>query len=73
MLTAKGGLNIGLLLDEGGHLTNMNEDKAETFNAFFASVFNTDDRPWDPQSPVFEDCDWGNDKPPADSELVQDL
>ncbi|KAK4810807.1 LOW QUALITY PROTEIN: hypothetical protein QYF61_008779 [Mycteria americana] len=32
--------NIGLLLDEVGHLTNRDEDKAEIFNAFFASVFN---------------------------------
>ena len=49
--------NIGLLLDEVDHLTNRDIDKAEMFNAFFASVFNTDDGPWDPQSPVFEDCD----------------
>ncbi|KAK4807129.1 hypothetical protein QYF61_018470 [Mycteria americana] len=65
--------NIGPLLDEVGHLTNGDVDKAETFNAFFASVFNTNDGPWDPQSPVLEHHDWGNDKLPADSELVRDL
>ncbi|KAK4816993.1 hypothetical protein QYF61_025913 [Mycteria americana] len=64
--------NIGPLLDEVGHLTNRDVDKAETFNASF-SVFNTNDEPWDPRSPVLEDCDWGDDKIPADSELVQDL
>ena len=48
--------NIDLLLDEVGHLTN-NKNKTETFNAFFAFVFNTDGGPWDPWSPVLEDCD----------------
>ncbi|KAK4810576.1 hypothetical protein QYF61_007313 [Mycteria americana] len=65
--------NIGPLLDEVGHLRNRNTDKAEMFNAFFASVFNIDDGPWDPRSPVLEDCDWGDDKLPANSELVRDL
>ena len=62
--------NIGPLLDEVGHLTNRHIDKVETFNAAFASVFNTDDGPWDPRSPVLEDHNWGDDKLPADSELV---
>ena len=62
--------NIGLLLDEVEHLTNRDVDKTEMFNAFFASVFHTDDGPWDPQSPVLEDLDWGNDKLPANSEVV---
>ncbi|GAB0196742.1 hypothetical protein GRJ2_002139500 [Grus japonensis] len=65
--------NIGSLLDKNGHLTNRDIDKAETFNAFFASVFNTDDGLWDPSCPELEDCDCGNDKLPADSEIVQDL
>ncbi|GAB0183669.1 mitochondrial enolase superfamily member 1 [Grus japonensis] len=52
---------------------NRDVDKADPFNAFFTSVFNTNDGPWDPQSPVLEDCDWGDDKLPADPELVQDL
>ncbi|GAB0179481.1 mitochondrial enolase superfamily member 1 [Grus japonensis] len=65
--------NIGSLLDENGHLTNRDIDKAETFNAFFASVFNTDDRLWDPRCPELEDRDCGNDKLPADPELVWDL
>lgn len=47
--------SIGLLLDEISHLTNGDIDKAETFNSFFASVFNTDVGPWEPQSPVLED------------------
>lgn len=38
--------NIDLLLDEVGHLTNKDGDKAETINAFLASVFNTNDEPW---------------------------
>ncbi|GAB0206331.1 hypothetical protein GRJ2_003178100 [Grus japonensis] len=44
--------NIDPLLDEVGH-----EDKAETLNAFFTSVFNTSDGPWDPRSPGLEDHD----------------
>ncbi|GAB0199179.1 mitochondrial enolase superfamily member 1 [Grus japonensis] len=65
--------NIGLLLNKNGHLTNRDIDKAETFNAFFASVFNTDDGLWDPSCPELEDRDCGNDKLPADPELVRDL
>lgn len=44
MLTVKGGLEI--TLDEDGRLTI--RDKAEMFSAFFPSVFNTDEEPWDP-------------------------
>ncbi|GAB0184565.1 mitochondrial enolase superfamily member 1 [Grus japonensis] len=43
------------------------------FNAFFASVFNTDDRLWDPSCPELEDRDCGNNKLPSDPEIVQDL
>ncbi|GAB0188298.1 hypothetical protein GRJ2_001295100 [Grus japonensis] len=50
--------NISPLVDEIGHPTNMDVDKAETFNAFFASVFNSDDGSWDSWSTVLEDCDW---------------
>ena len=39
---------IGPLLDEVGHLANRDVDKAQAFNAAFASGFNTDDGPWDP-------------------------
>lgn len=60
--------NIGLLLDEVGNFTNNGVVKAETFNAFFASVFNTNDGPWGPWSPVLEDHDWG-DKLPDNPEL----
>ncbi|GAB0208000.1 mitochondrial enolase superfamily member 1 [Grus japonensis] len=65
--------NIGSLLDENGHLTNRDIDKAEMFNAAFASVFNTDDRLWDPRCPELEDCDCGNNKLPADPEIVREL
>lgn len=43
------------------------------FNAFLASVFNTNDLPWTPQSPDLEDHDCRNNKLPANSQLVQDL
>lgn len=35
---------IDWLLEENGHLTNRDTDKAEMFNAFFASTFNSNDR-----------------------------
>lgn len=56
------GHNIAPLLDEVMCLTNGDIGKAETFNVFFTSVFNTDD--------VLEDCDLGDDKLSADSALV---
>ena len=62
--------NIVTLLDEVSHLTNRDVNKAKTFNAAFASVFNTDDGPWDPRSPVLEARDLGDDKVPAGSEFV---
>ena len=49
--------NIGLLLAEDGHLTNRDTDKAEMLNAFFVSVFNTDDGLRDPGCPELEDHD----------------
>ena len=52
--------NIGLILVEDGHLTNRDEEKAEAFNAVFASVFNNTDRPWAAQSPELEDYECGN-------------
>lgn len=57
--------NICLLLDKVNHLTNRDIDRVEKFNAFSTSVFNIDDGPWDPWSPVLEDCDWRDDKLPA--------
>ncbi|GAB0179373.1 hypothetical protein GRJ2_000402600 [Grus japonensis] len=51
----------------------MDIDKAQTFNAFFTSVFNTDDVLWYPSCPELEDRDCGNDKLPADPEIVWDL
>lgn len=35
--------DIGPLLNEDDHLTNRDIDKAEKFNAFIASAFNTDE------------------------------
>ncbi|GAB0185459.1 mitochondrial enolase superfamily member 1 [Grus japonensis] len=43
------------------------------FNAFFASVFHSDDGLWDPSCPELEDRDCGNNKLPADPEIVQNL
>ena len=51
--------SISPLLDEVSHLTNRDIDNTEMFNTFFASVFNTDDGPWDLRSPVLEEHDWG--------------
>uniref|UniRef100_A0A8B9EMY0 Reverse transcriptase domain-containing protein n=1 Tax=Anser cygnoides TaxID=8845 RepID=A0A8B9EMY0_ANSCY len=65
--------NIGPLLVGDGHLTDKDTGKAETFNAFFASVFNADDGLWDPRCPELEDHDGGNDKLPTHPERVQDL
>lgn len=49
--------NTGMLIDGVSHLTNRDTDNAEVFNAFFASVFNTNTGPWDPRRPVLEDRD----------------
>lgn len=43
--------SIGSLLNENGHLINRDTDKAETFNAFFASVFSTNNGLWAPCAP----------------------
>ena len=45
----------------------------DSFNAFFASVFNADDGLWDPGCPEPEDQDGGNNKLPTDPERVWDL
>lgn len=72
MLTEKRriGDNSGPLFAEVGHLINRHKDKEKALNEFFASVFNTNDGPWDPWSSVLENYDWGNDKLPDDSEVV---
>lgn len=62
--------NIGLLLDEHGHLSNGDIDKAETFNAFFASVFNIDDGLGSPHNPGLENHGCENDKLPTNLELA---
>ena len=43
--------NTDSLLHKNVHLTNWDIDKAETFNAFFPSVFNTDYVPGTPGTP----------------------
>ncbi|KAF4792231.1 hypothetical protein TURU_123200 [Turdus rufiventris] len=48
-------------------------DKAEMFNAFFASVFNIDDGPRGSQCLELEDYDCKNDQLPVNPELVRDL
>lgn len=40
-----------MILEEDSHLTIKDIDKAEMFNAFFTSVFNTDNGPWNSQMP----------------------
>lgn len=47
---------ITLLLHEVSQFTNQDVDKVKTSNAFFTFVFDTRDGPWDPGSPVPEDC-----------------
>ncbi|GAB0208399.1 mitochondrial enolase superfamily member 1 [Grus japonensis] len=65
--------NIGLILVEDVHLTNRDEEKAEAFNAVFASIFNHTDRPWATRSPESGDHDCGNsDFPFVDTEVVRD-
>ncbi len=65
--------NIGAILVEDGHLINRDEEKAEAFNAFFASVFNNTDRPWAAWSPESEGHECGNsDFPFVDTEILRD-
>ena len=65
--------NVGLILVVGGHLTNRDEEEAETFNGFFASVFNNIHRPWAAQSHRSEDHQCGNSNFPfVDTEVVRD-
>ncbi|KAK4810522.1 hypothetical protein QYF61_004485 [Mycteria americana] len=52
---------------------NRDEEKAEAFNAFFASGFNNTVRPWAPRSSELEDHECGNsDFPFVDTEIVKD-
>ncbi|KAJ7421779.1 RNA-directed DNA polymerase from mobile element jockey-like protein [Willisornis vidua] len=48
-------------------------DKAEVFNAFFALVFNTNDRPRESHCPELEDHYCEKDQLPVNPEFVQDL
>ncbi|KAJ7410341.1 adaptin ear-binding coat-associated protein 1 [Willisornis vidua] len=68
----KAGFRLLRELDEDGHLTNRDRDKAELFNAFFASVFNMGDRPSVSQCPELEDHDCKNDDP-VDPGFLWDL
>ncbi|KAJ7414510.1 hypothetical protein WISP_84040 [Willisornis vidua] len=61
------------LEDEDVHLTNRDRDKAEVFDAFFASIFNTDDGPREFQCPQLEDHDCENDQLLINPEIMQDL
>ncbi|KAJ7399961.1 hypothetical protein BTVI_109722 [Pitangus sulphuratus] len=60
-------------LDEDGHLTNRVRNKAEVFNALFASVFNMDAESRGSQCPELEGHDCDNDQLPVEHEIVQDL
>ncbi|KAJ7397252.1 hypothetical protein BTVI_136857 [Pitangus sulphuratus] len=64
---------IGPLQDEDGHFTNRDIGKANVFNAFFAFVFNTDDRSKGSQCIELEDHDCENDQLPADPVVLWDL
>lgn len=61
------------LLDENSNLINRDLDKVEMFNDFFTFVFNTDDGLWHFRWPELEDCDWGNNQFPDNTELAWDL
>lgn len=63
--------NIGPILVEDGPLANRGTE-VEAFSAFFASVFNTNDRPWAVRSSELEDHDCRNsDFPCGDMEIVR--
>ena len=65
--------NIGMLLVEDGHLANRDEEEVEAFNALFASVFNTTDRPWAALGTESEDRECRNsDFPLVDTEIGRD-
>lgn len=49
---------IGQILGVDGHLTS--KEKAKALNAFFASVFNINDRRWDAHTSKLEYRDWGS-------------
>ncbi|KAJ7418390.1 rna-directed dna polymerase from mobile element jockey-like [Pitangus sulphuratus] len=66
-------ISSATIQDEDGHLTNMDRDKSEVFNAFFSSVFDTDDRPKGSQCPKLEDHDYENDQIPINPEILQNL
>jgi len=63
------------LLDARGNIANKHEKKAEVFNAFFASVFNSQTGySQDSQPPVLEDRERERNKPPIiQEEAVNDL
>ena len=64
-----------MLPDENGHLTNRDMlvmDKAEIFNAFFASVFHTDHELWYLRCLELKDSECSNNQFPANPELVWD-
>ncbi|RMC04855.1 hypothetical protein DUI87_18029 [Hirundo rustica rustica] len=53
--------------------TGRDRDMTEVFNAFFASIFNTDDGPRRPQCSELEDPDCENEQFPFNPETAQDL
>lgn len=61
------------MLGEGSHLTNRDTDKAEMFNAFFPTFFNSDDGLKDSQRTELENHVCSNGELPASPETVKDL
>lgn len=52
--------NTGSLISKNAHVTNRDMDKVEKFNAFFASVFNTDYGLWDSRLPMWKNHNWNS-------------
>ncbi|RMC19574.1 hypothetical protein DUI87_03132 [Hirundo rustica rustica] len=67
--------DFGLLreLDKDGHLTNRDMEKADMFNDFFASVFNTNERLTGSQCPELRDHGCENYQLSVDPEVLKDL
>lgn len=64
--------HMGLLLDEDGPLAKRPAAKAEACNAFFASAFNSNDRPRAVRSSELEDHDCGkSDFPFVDTAVIR--
>lgn len=52
--------NNGPIFNEDDPLGNRDVEEVKAFNAFFASIFNINERPCAVQCSELEDHDWGN-------------